>query len=92
MPLNKVFLRPRPTSHDVRALWPTRYHKKQVRVGDLYQACVKGERPHLHKPRVWKLGALEKARLRKVHSSGDFLGVLIFSGAPVFLEFQHGTL
>ena len=28
---------------------------------------------------VCKLGALQKARLRKLHFSGDFLGVLIFS-------------
>ena len=32
-----------------------------------------------------------KARLRKVHFSGDFLGFLIFSGSPVLLEFHKKT-
>ena len=32
---------------------------------------------------VYKLGELQKARLRKVHFSGHSLGFLIFSGAPV---------
>ena len=36
-----------------------------------------------------KLGALQKARLRKIHFSGDFLGVFWFSQERPALEELH---